>query len=149
MGATAERPPPTPCPPRMAVPNSSHQRPASTKCAAGVLPPLAPQVVQPEIAVLEESDDEEEHLVINLADLQGVEGGEEHLSQTLQGPPQDQETQRVVAAISALALHLQRTKANQWNELIQVVLQGPMLAKDSGTSRRGIGAAAAPAAKVR
>jgi len=46
---------------------------------------------------------------------------------------QDPATRRVVSAISTLALHLQRSKPHEWNELIQVVLQGFMLAKSART----------------
>jgi hypothetical protein len=45
------------------------------------------------------------------------------------GQGEERDMQQVVATISTLAVHLQRTKPDEWNELIQVVLQGLMLAR--------------------
>jgi hypothetical protein len=49
------------------------------------------------------------------------------------GAAQDPATRRVVMTISTLALHLQRAKPHEWNELIQVVLQGFLLVKNART----------------
>lgn len=39
--------------------------------------------------------------------------------------------QQAVASISTLAVHIQRAKPQEWNELIQVVLQGLVLARSA------------------
>jgi len=50
---------------------------------------------------------------------------------------QDPATKQVIASISTLALHIQRKSANEWNELVQVVLQGLMLARSHGSNAGG------------
>merc|ERR1719487_451629 len=95
----------------------------------------------------EESDDEDDEFAINLsAQIQNVElGALDSADQVLVAPAakreggQDPAIRRVVMTISTLALHLQRTKAHEWNELIQVVLQGFLLVK---STRTGSGARA-------
>lgn len=154
---TAETLPMTPCPPRMAVPNASrpgsvgrtprgsHHSPQTS--ASAQVSAQAPSKPMPE-----ESDDEDDEFAINLsAQIQNVElGALDSADQVLVAPAakreggQDPAIRRVVMTISTLALHLQRTKAHEWNELIQVVLQGFMLAKSARKVSQP--AAAAPAA---
>lgn len=134
-----ERPPRTPCPPRMAVPNSSCGRPPDAGrdgdrcCPASLVPPSAPDP--------EDSDDEDETpFSINFASLQTTES-EGYQAATLSTPTAQEGptggdgdpgvVQQALASISTLALLLQRTKAHEWNELIQVVIQGLMLAKSA------------------
>lgn len=54
----------------------------------------------------------------------------------------------VMSAISTLALHLQRTKPHEWNELIQVVLQGVMLASSVRQPKAAAASAGMAAAEV-
>jgi hypothetical protein len=42
----------------------------------------------------------------------------------------------VASTVSTLALQLQRVKPHEWNELIQVVLQGLMLARSAAPSEK-------------
>eukprot|EP00929_Paragymnodinium_shiwhaense_P020871 TRINITY_DN13773_c0_g1_i1.p1 TRINITY_DN13773_c0_g1~~TRINITY_DN13773_c0_g1_i1.p1 ORF type:complete len:926 (+),score=159.52 TRINITY_DN13773_c0_g1_i1:86-2863(+) len=235
--ATAERPPRTPCPPRMAVPNSSCGRLAS----GGTARPISDSKVSvlviganatttagaPGVAAestaeeAEESDDDEEvKCTVDLSGLKGAEvavaaeavaaaaaaaakdvlachpaelsaaeldgvstatrcntGGTPFLPALVAGPttasrcgtgrcgtgisaalsakiasaspapgtaagnsafalPDMQEADAclTISSVSTLALHLQRTKAHEWNELIQVVIQGLMLAKSRANS---------------
>lgn len=165
---SAGPPPRTPCPPRMAVPNAS--RPTS----AGRSPRRELNVeLLPTTAAEEESDDDEEAFAIDLAGLQSTEGAEDVLVDGLAGPLAAAPTpssvagegsdgsrsrrgsavavassepgiRRVVSAVSTLALHLQRTKAHEWNELIQVVLQGFMLVKSARSAANPTANAALP-----
>jgi len=141
-----DQPPRTPCPPRMAVPNSS--RPATGKGAgltglasrvgSGLVVPssLLHEIAEPE-SEEDESDEEDEKLAITLATLKSGTGSiTDSKPPTAQAPPadscggggakarEDPEERQVIASISTLALHLQRERPNDWNELIQVVLQG-------------------------
>mmetsp|Transcript_98817 Transcript_98817/g.176002 ORF Transcript_98817/g.176002 Transcript_98817/m.176002 type:complete len:842 (-) Transcript_98817:152-2677(-) len=162
-----ERPPATPCPPRMAVPNS---RPATSKDPPG--PVLSsPNLVSTEQETplkesAEESDDDEDEdddvFCIDLATLREVEAGLEAAAVVEKTPAEpaatdtespevaiattpnmgpgsagDEEERQVVALISMLALRLQREKAQEWNELIQVVIQGLMLARGPTPSGHG------------
>ena len=43
-------------------------------------------------------------------------------------PPQNPNVRKVVANINNLGMHLQRHNPNEWNELVQVVLQGVVFA---------------------
>jgi len=157
-----ERPPATPCPPRMAVPNS---RPTTSKDPPGpVLSSPALASKEEDAPLKEESDDEEDEeddvFCIDLATLREVEAGLEAaavvekppaepstdkspevttaaLPNTGPGSAGDEEERQVVASISMLALRLQREKAQEWNELIQVVIQGLMLARGPTPSGHG------------
>jgi len=92
--------PPTPCLPRIAVPQG----------------PLA--MVQ----VKSKPDDDDV-----FPDLVGLQAqGDEFLARVEKAGHVD--TQCALSRISTLALHLQRNSANEWNELVQVVLQGVLLA---------------------
>mmetsp|Transcript_119209 Transcript_119209/g.229958 ORF Transcript_119209/g.229958 Transcript_119209/m.229958 type:complete len:866 (-) Transcript_119209:131-2728(-) len=147
---SAEAPPRTPCPPRMAVPNASRPTSAGRSPRAGGPGGACNVELLPTAAAEEESDDEEEAFTINLAGLQSSDGAEESIADSFagslaaapapssaagEGPgggaSSDFRIRRVVSAVSTLALHLQRTKAHEWNELIQVVLQGFMLVKSA------------------
>lgn len=144
---SAGAPPRTPCPPRMAVPNASRPTSAGRSprgggaCNVELLPTTAAE---------EDSDDEEEAFTINLVGLQSTDGAEESIADSFAGSlaaapapssaagegtgggaSSDFGIRRVISAVSTLALHLQRTKAHEWNELIQVVLQGFMLVKSA------------------
>lgn len=139
-GQAAERPPRTPCPPRMAVPNS---RPTTihTKVEQSSLPTQE----------TEDSDEDDAHNAFNL-DLSGLQGSVEAAAlsnltssaspdpdnRTMEGAQaagrirqEDCELHQVMASISTLAVRLQRAKPQEWNELIQVVLQGLILAHTS------------------
>eukprot|EP00927_Polykrikos_kofoidii_P071792 TRINITY_DN68000_c0_g1_i1.p1 TRINITY_DN68000_c0_g1~~TRINITY_DN68000_c0_g1_i1.p1 ORF type:complete len:917 (+),score=173.67 TRINITY_DN68000_c0_g1_i1:329-3079(+) len=226
--AAAELPPRTPCPPRMAVPNSSSGRPTSSAPTTftGSAPSATPSAAAIAAAAIvacgssssegvradeiqEESDDEEEIPTIDLSGLRGAEategaemaaaaataaanaalgtascpgtsgglraqGGSIVRSGSLgveSEPPlvknadggsrenagivgggtnvatpvaistaristgdsdsQEADVCKVVSTVSTLALHLQRAKPHEWNELIQIVIQGYMLAKSS------------------
>jgi len=144
--------PRTPCPPRMAVPNAS--RPATSKTApvmcggvqrqAGASLPPSPlhDIAEPE---LEEDSDEEQDAAVarTIASIKSADGCRNKLpllsgphppsSQVTPRPPlngaklqEDPAERHVIASISTMALLLQREKPNEWNELIQVVLQGVM-----------------------
>merc|ERR1711920_933847 len=132
---TQEKPPPTPCPPRMAVPNSSPPATSSAlvQTLAVQMPPAKPAVEAREQEESDEEDDEPGNgaasvLAINLASLQGAETAEGDLevaSVPASSPKNEEsESRLVISSVSTLALHLQRAKPNEWNELIQVVLQG-------------------------
>jgi hypothetical protein len=118
-------------------------------------------VSQPQVASSDElrddSEDEEDEFEIDLtAQIQNVEldkgaanmgalvvaeedtGG----STTNREGGSDPATRRVVASISTLALYLQRSKPHEWNELIQVVLQGVMLVKSTSITQQTEGTAA-------
>merc|ERR1712217_388135 len=153
--AGQDKPPPTPCPPRMAVPNSSPPATTAALVQAGISvigsTPLLPQPAVKQSASApdrEESDDEEEDeydaggeaanfLAINLSRLHTGEVAQSELlrlntgesSSALEGV-EESDSQQVISAVNTLSLHLQRAKPNEWNELIQVVLQGLMLARD-------------------
>jgi len=156
-GTGGEPMPRTPCPPRIAVPSAG--RPGSKGCtprggaaASASAQPFVQTSAQSLTIVPtespEESDDEEDDFTIDLTTkIQTVELGPEELGalgaaaeEALTTPAtkregtQDPATRRVVSSISTLALHLQRAKPHEWNELIQVVLQGLMLVKSAHTS---------------
>mmetsp|Transcript_88816 Transcript_88816/g.176565 ORF Transcript_88816/g.176565 Transcript_88816/m.176565 type:complete len:793 (-) Transcript_88816:255-2633(-) len=143
--------PRTPCPPRMAVPNAS--RPATSKVApvicgvqrqAGASLPPSPlhDIAEPEEE--EDSDEEQDAAVARtMASIKSADGCQNKLrllptphpaaSQVTPRPPlnsakpqEDPAERHVIASISTMALLLQREKPNDWNELIQVVLQGVM-----------------------
>jgi hypothetical protein len=109
---------------------------------------------------LEDDDDDDEGFYLDLASMREVEA--DHL-EALEAaaivpvpvPPfetlpsevptpaaavaavgEDEERQ-VIATISMLALRLQREKAQEWNELIQVVIQGLLLARGSTPTGHG------------
>eukprot|EP00931_Biecheleriopsis_adriatica_P039294 TRINITY_DN22473_c0_g1_i1.p1 TRINITY_DN22473_c0_g1~~TRINITY_DN22473_c0_g1_i1.p1 ORF type:complete len:888 (+),score=174.67 TRINITY_DN22473_c0_g1_i1:373-2664(+) len=160
-GRQGERPPPTPCPPRMAVPNSS--RPTTSKVD---LPgPVPVRLTSPAVAagadapLKEESDleddDEDDIFCLDLASLREVEADleaavatvpqaslpvtseEAPSSEVLTTAASEDEEKQVVALVSQLALRLQREKAQEWNELIQVVIQGLLLARGPTPSGHG------------
>mmetsp|Transcript_112784 Transcript_112784/g.318859 ORF Transcript_112784/g.318859 Transcript_112784/m.318859 type:complete len:943 (-) Transcript_112784:455-3283(-) len=254
-GVAAERPPQTPCPPRMAVPNSSHGLPDAVAGTAGAGLPSSSAVSSaprggggggggttaamgpsrtgsgpgPNVTIMggaevvelieEDSDDEDEKsfsIDLRSVDLTGLQGaaeaaplprgaspavavdrgvahgdcgsggagpekaGSERLGTGRLGTgrlgtgrvstgrlgtgrvasggliadvvafgeaadSQDVDARQVTAVLSTLALHLQRTRPHEWNELIQVVLQGLMMARS--TARADVrGSNAAPAA---
>merc|ERR1711957_591808 len=147
--ASQDKPPPTPCPPRMAVPNSSPPTTSSALAQAGILAIGSEKSSVVEVGELEheESDDEEDEgeaasdFAINLANLHGGDaaGNELEVNPGVRvslrdggsgaGKEESESSRVVVSTVSTLALHLQRAKPNEWNELIQVVLQGLMLAR--------------------
>lgn len=155
--ATAERPPQTPCPPRMAVPNSS--RPPTTNVVmcgglaegAGRLLLAGKAKPPPEPPAQEESDDEDDEeegaaLALDLSGLQeSIEAASGSRLPSAMAPPlsrlagerDERDVQQLVASTSTLAVHLQRAKPQEWNELIQVVLQGLIFAR--GSTGRGLG----------
>jgi len=156
-------PPRTPCPPRMAVPTPSKGcTPRVARSGGGKSPHIVAanisaqptQVSAQSLTIApgdipEESDDEEDDFAIDLAaQIQNAElarcpdelgelgaAAEEALAAPTKKREgaQDPATRRVVMTISTLATHLQRAKPHEWNELIQVVLQGFMLAKSART----------------
>lgn len=156
-GRQADRPPATPCPPRMAVPNSS--RPTTSKdLALGNIVPLPSPAIQGSAPMPEEEEDEEDDVFcLDLVTLQEeVASTSFQVSVNLllpdgpktpllhQGVPRrsiatsgsiasvgvaEEDERQVHATISTLALRLQREKPQEWNELIQVVLQGLALAR--------------------
>lgn len=189
--AAAELPPPrTPCPPRMAVPNSS--RPPTTTVyikrigtSDDALPGAAVSRSQgrPATAVHAESpppiregdsdDDNEDEdkdeetqqkLSLELSGLQGLLEVAPCSKMTLAsalptsssgrttfrrvtddgggrtGREHRDVEQQLEGTIGTLAVHLQRSKPQEWNELVQVVLQGIILAQRSAATS---GAAAA------
>jgi len=139
--------PRTPCPPRMAVPNAS--RPATSKTApfqwqAGASLPPTPlrDIAEPEVE--EDSDEEQDAAVARtIASIKSADGCQNKrpplpaphptVSQVTPRPrlnsaklQEDPAERHVIASISTMALLLQRERPNEWNELIQVVLQGVM-----------------------
>eukprot|EP00930_Biecheleria_cincta_P085223 TRINITY_DN7462_c1_g1_i1.p1 TRINITY_DN7462_c1_g1~~TRINITY_DN7462_c1_g1_i1.p1 ORF type:complete len:870 (+),score=168.60 TRINITY_DN7462_c1_g1_i1:107-2716(+) len=171
-GKQAERPPATPCPPRMAVPTTSggcapvrSPMRASPSGISGKDPPLK------EESDLEDEDDDE-CFYLDLASLREVEADHLEALQAAATVPvpaalaeaspsevttpaaaaaatggaaatsavaavgEDEERQ-VIATISMLALRLQREKAQEWNELIQVVIQGLLPARGSTPTGHG------------
>lgn len=157
-GRQADRPPATPCPPRMAVPNSS--RPATSKdlTSGNVVVPLPSPAIQGSASMAEEEEDEDDDVFcLDLVTLQEeVASTSFQVSVNLllpdgpktpllnQGIPRrsiatsgsiasvgvaEEDERQVYATISTLALRLQREKPQEWNELIQVVLQGLALAR--------------------
>lgn len=160
-GKQAERPPATPCPPRMAVPTTS----------SGCAPVRSPMRASPsgisgkdqplkEESDLEDDDDDDEGFYLDLASLREVEADHlealeaaaivsvpaapfETLPSEVPTPAAavaavgEDEERQVIATISMLALRLQREKAQEWNELIQVVIQGLLLARGSTPTGHG------------
>merc|ERR1740123_1041855 len=143
----------------MAVPNSS--RPPTTNVVigglaegAGRLLPVGKAKLPPGPPAQEEESDEEEEdgqavLTIDLSGLQEsmeAAANSGRLSSGAARPPpcpgtagerEERDVQQVVASTSTLAVHLQRAKPQEWNELIQVVLQGLIFARSS--AGRGLG----------
>lgn len=132
-GCQAERPPATPCPPRMAVPNSS--RPTTGK--AGSL--SAPSPVPNHKEAKAEDSDEDDVRVLSLELISLQEDAEEvtvplrslaasPVLRSLEGERREESRVReIVSSISVLSVRLQREKPADWNELLQVVLQGLVL----------------------
>jgi len=109
---------------------------------------------------LEDEDDDDEGFYLDLASLREVEA--DHLEALeaaatvpvtvapVEASPSEvstpaaavasvgeEEERQVIATISMLALRLQREKAQEWNELIQVVIQGLLLARGSTPTGHG------------
>lgn len=161
-GKQAERPPATPCPPRIAVPTTSSGC-APVRSPMRASPPGISGKDQPlkEESDLEDEDDDDEGFCLDLASLREVEA--DHLEAleaaalvpvpvaSAEALPSDattpataaiaavgeDEERQVIASISMLALRLQREKAQEWNELIQVVIQGLLLARGSTPTGHG------------
>mmetsp|Transcript_391 Transcript_391/g.572 ORF Transcript_391/g.572 Transcript_391/m.572 type:complete len:842 (-) Transcript_391:234-2759(-) len=158
---TAETLPRTPCPPRIAVPSSGGcTTPSGTRLSPLIAGTVAgntsrqasAQVPQSQPApdkLPGDSDDEEDTFSIDLTtQIQNIElgtsveiasfgtGGAQcsGTAATHREFSQDPTVRRIVSNISTMALHLQRTKPHEWNELIQVVLQGFMLVKEASTT---------------
>lgn len=136
-GCQAERPPATPCPPRMAVPNSS--RPTTGK--AGSLSAPSPVPNQKEAKAEDSDEDDVRVLSLELISLQ--EDAEEvtlplrslaaspvlpRKTSPLEGERREESRVReIMSSISVLSVRLQREKPADWNELLQVVIQGLVL----------------------
>eukprot|EP00747_Dinoflagellata_sp_TGD_P168259 gnl/TRDRNA2_/TRDRNA2_194209_c0_seq1.p1 gnl/TRDRNA2_/TRDRNA2_194209_c0~~gnl/TRDRNA2_/TRDRNA2_194209_c0_seq1.p1 ORF type:complete len:799 (-),score=151.53 gnl/TRDRNA2_/TRDRNA2_194209_c0_seq1:208-2604(-) len=151
--------PRTPCPPRMAVPNSSHGTSEQRVGSGGTekVPPAVGKVgVTERLVVVQlppepESDGEEEEEEVFAIDLSRLREAVEEPEANVPSPSAvkplaglrdediDAAMQKATAAISTLALQLQRTRAHEWNELLQVVLQGVMLAKSERRACSAVG----------
>mmetsp|Transcript_75288 Transcript_75288/g.244839 ORF Transcript_75288/g.244839 Transcript_75288/m.244839 type:complete len:933 (-) Transcript_75288:66-2864(-) len=178
-GRAIERPPRTPCPPRMAVPNGSrppsvHKWPSASSEGAGAatghgsMVLVLPSTV-PELEDIADDDDDPTVLSLDLTSLQGrFEAYDKLVVSTLPSPSAlrcasaatantaaageeadrkaardgEESFHQVASSISTMAVHLQRAKPTEWNELIQVVLQGLLLARSS-TGQGTCGARAA------
>jgi len=121
--------PQTPCPPRMAVSNRS--RPVSV---AGFAECVSFQEAAPVEEIGEESDGEDDALAIDLTELHGKSGSASLAATASTLPERVMECpamKLVTQSVSTLAVHIQRSRPHEWNELIQVVLQGVMLQKST------------------
>jgi len=148
--------PRTPCPPRMAVPNACRPASSLTtpvicggfqRQSGASLPPsplhnIAENSAEPEVE--EDSDEEQDAAVARtMARIKSSDGCQNkrpvlptprptasqvtpRLPSNSAKPQEDPAERHVFSSISTMALLLQREKPNEWNELIQVVLQGVM-----------------------
>jgi len=135
--------PRTVCPPRMALPNGSGsaESPSISKARVATATPEPPVPLE-NLGDAESESDGEEALALGISlRLASIGGGDDEVAGAGRAPVAlaeevsgavdigDVELRPLAASVSTLALELQRARPSEWNELIQVVLQGVMLAR--------------------
>lgn len=129
LGTGQSQPPQTPCPPRIAVPSTPQVHTVEPVAQSGRGGALGRSNGTDQASNESDDEEEEDRFVLDLALLQRAATAGDGLPPPPAGAIQeskvhDSAVAEVVAALGALSVHLQRAKAQEWNELIQVVLQG-------------------------